>query len=112
MNLPHPGELRHKVSIGKTENAVNANGYPEATDTVVCRVWAGITDDASSRYFSSSGAENAQRGLNFVIRWRNDVKAGMWVMWNDEKQLITEIGEYDFKRRYMKLLTQSVKGVN
>ena len=27
MNLPHPGELRHKVSIGKTENAVNANGY-------------------------------------------------------------------------------------
>ena len=112
MNLPHPGELRHKVSIGKTENAVNANGYPEATDTVVCRVWAGIMDDASSRYFGASGAENAQRGLCFMIRWRNDVRTGMWVMWNDEKQLITEVGEYDFKRRYMKLVTQSVKGVN
>ena len=29
---PHPGELRHKIEIGYTENAINENGYPAPTD--------------------------------------------------------------------------------
>ena len=29
---PHPGELRHKIEIGYTENAINENGYPTPTD--------------------------------------------------------------------------------
>ena len=40
MKIPHPGELRHLVEIGRTFNAVNENGYPVETDQVVCRVWA------------------------------------------------------------------------
>ena len=33
---PHPGDLRHLIEIGYTENAINENGYPEPTDVVVC----------------------------------------------------------------------------
>ena len=66
----------------------------------------------SPLYFFSADAENAERGLCFIIRWRSDICAGMWVVWNGEKQMITKVGEYDFKRRYMKLTTESVKGVN
>ena len=29
---PHPGDLRHLVEIGYTENRINENGYPEETD--------------------------------------------------------------------------------
>ena len=36
---PHPGDLCHLVEIGYTENAINANGYPEPKDVVLCRVW-------------------------------------------------------------------------
>ena len=111
MHIPHPGQLRHMVEIGRTTNTVNENGYPEAADQVICRVWAGCEDD-SSRYFFSSDAENTERSLCFIIRWRSDIHAGMWVMWNGEKQIITKVGEYDFKRRYMKLTTEFVKGVN
>ena len=111
MHIPHPGQLRHMVEIGRTTNTVNENGYPEAADQGICRVWAGC-EDASSRYFFSADAENTERGLCFIIRWRSDICAGMWVMWNGEKQIITKVGEYDFKRRYMKLTTESVKGVN
>lgn len=32
---PHPGDLRHRVQIGYTENVINANGYPEPTDVHV-----------------------------------------------------------------------------
>ena len=77
---------------------------------MVCRVWAAAEDD-SSRYFFSADAENAGRGLAFIIRWRADVQPGMWVKWNGEKQNITALGEYDFKRRYLKLTTESAKGV-
>ena len=33
---PHPGDLCHLVEIGYTENAINANGYPEPKDVVLC----------------------------------------------------------------------------
>ena len=73
MKIPHPGELRHLVEIGRTVNAVNENGYPVETDQTICRVWAAAEDD-SSRYFFSADAENAGRGLAFIIRWRADVE--------------------------------------
>ena len=34
---PHPGDLRHLVEIGYTENTINENGYPEPKDVVVCK---------------------------------------------------------------------------
>ena len=34
---PHPGDLRHRIEIGYTKNVINENGYPEATDVVLCR---------------------------------------------------------------------------
>jgi len=111
LHIPHPGELRHMVEICQTINTVNENGYPVAADQVVCRVWAAAEDD-SSRYFFSADSENAERGLAFIVRWRSDIQPGMWVMWNGERQIITKLGEYDFKRRYMKLSTEAVKGVN
>ena len=96
--------------IGRTVNAANENGYPVETDEVVCRVWAAVEDD-SSRYVVAGDTETAKRGLCFIIRWRGDIQPGMWVLWNGEKQIITRLGEYDFKRRYLKLTTASSKGV-
>ena len=110
MSGPHPGQLRHMVSIGQTVNEINENGYPAETDTILCRVWADVKDD-SSGYTHTGEADTAERGLCFVIRWRGDIRPGMWVLWRDEKQRITRLGEYDFKRRYLKLITESVKGV-
>ena len=80
------------------------------TEQVICQVWA-KAEDCDSRYFTSGDVENTERSIWFTIRWRNDVQPGMWVLWNGRKQIITEIGEYDFKRRYLRLSTKAVKGV-
>lgn len=109
-NSPHPGQLRHMVEIGRTVTTTNENGYPESTDEIICRVWAGIEDDFS-RYLIAGDAETAERGLRFIIRWRGDIAPGMWVRFREEKYGITMLGEYDFKRRYLKLTTTSVKAV-
>ena len=110
MKIPHPGELRQLVEIGRTVHEINENGFPVETEQVICQVWA-KAEDCDSRYFTSGDTENTERGIWFTIRWRNDVQPGMWVLWNGQKQIITEIGEYDFKRRYLRLTTKAVKGV-
>ena len=110
MKMPHPGQLRHLVEIGQTVNVKNENGYPAPEDSIICRVWAAVEDD-SSRFYFTGDADNAERGLAFIIRWRADIPPPPPPPPNGEKQTITKLGEYDFKRRYLKLTTESIKGV-
>ena len=108
--FPHPGQLRHLITIGSTTNLLNDNGYPEEVESVTCSVRAGISD-ASGKWFYSADAETAQRGIRFVIRWRADVQAGMWVDYAGSRYTITDVGEYDYRRRYMQLKANRVEGV-
>lgn len=107
---PHPGDLRHLVEIGYTENVINENGYPEASDIVVCKVWASATD-AGNQHFRAADTINTEAVINFTIRFRDDIKPGMWVRFRDEKWIISTLGEYEFKRRYLGLKASTVKGV-
>ena len=110
ITMPHPGQLRNLVEIGRTVNTSNENGYPVEADDMLSRVWAAV-EDGSSRYLIAGDAGTAARGLIFVIRWRGDIRPGMWVSFRDEKHRIEKVEEYDFKRRYLKLTTESSKGV-
>ena len=108
---PHPGELRHLVAIGYTENVINENGYPTPTDVVVCKVWAAITD-AGNQHYRAADLMNSEAVLNFTIRYREDIKPGMWVRFRDEKWQISTLGEYEFKRAYLGLKASIAKGVS
>ena len=37
---PKAGNLRHRISVGRTATVTNESGYPEVSDSIVCRVWA------------------------------------------------------------------------
>ena len=108
---PHPGDLRNLVEIGYTENIINENGYPEPTDQVVCKVWAAATD-AGNQHFRAADTVNSEAVINFTVRYRGDIKPGMWVKFRDEKWIISTLGEYEFKRRYLGLKASIVKGVS
>ena len=90
---PHPGDLCHLVEIGYTENAINENGYPEPKDVVLCRVWASAVD-AGNQHYRAADVMNTEQVINFTIRYRKDVKPGMWVKFQDEKWIISTLGEY------------------
>lgn len=111
MKIPHPGLLSHKIDIGHTVSVTNENGFPTETDVTLYTVWASV-EDGSSRWFRNADADNEQRVLTFNIRWILGIRPGMWVRFQGEKRTITEVGEYDFRRRYLKLDTQETKGVN
>ena len=68
---PHPGNLRHKIEIGYTENQINENGYPEPRDVVVCRVWAAVTD-AGNQHYRAADVMNTEAVINFTIRLAED----------------------------------------
>ena len=108
---PHPGDLRHRVQIGYTENVINANGYPEPTDVVVCSVWASAID-AGNQHYRSADVMNTEQVVNFTIRYRDDIKPGMWVRFRGEKWFISTLGEYSFQRDYLGLKASMQKGIS
>jgi len=108
---PHPGDLRHLVEIGITVNVVNANGYSETTDTVLCSVWASVTD-ISSRQTQSADSSVMENGILFGIRFREEIRPGMWVRFLDVKWTISALEGFGYKRRYLGLKAYSAKGVS
>lgn len=108
---PHPGDLHFRVDIGYTENTVNENGYPEAKDVILCSVWAAATD-AGNQHYRSADVMNTEAVVNFTIRYRDDVKPGMWVLFRNEKWYISTLGEYSFKKTYLGLKASQAKGVS
>lgn len=108
---PHPGDLRHLVVIGYTENVANENGYPEPCDITICTVWAAAID-AGNQHYRSADVMNTEAVINFTIRYRSDIKPGMWVLFQGEKWVISTLGEYQFKRTYLGLKASLSKGVS
>ena len=108
---PHPGDLKHRVDIGYTVSGANANGYPEERDVVVCRVWASAID-AGNQHYRSADVMNTEAVVNFTIRYRPDIKPGMWVKFRDEKWYISTLGEYGFARAYLGLKASMQKGIS
>ena len=110
-SVPHPGEARHRIEIGKTENTVNENGYPEPTDTVICTVWASVSDN-STRRFQAADSSVTEAGRLFVIRYRDGIQPGMWVRYLNEQWTIATLDGYGHQRRYLGLQTYRAKGVS
>lgn len=108
---PHPGDLKHRIEIGYTENVINENGYPEPTDIVVCRAWASVID-AGNQHYRAADVMNTEQVLNFTIRYRSDVKPGMWVKFQNEKWDISTLGEYSFQKTYLGIKASLSKGVS
>ena len=95
---PHPGNLRHLVEIGYTENTINENGYPEPKDVVVCKVSADVM--------------NTEAVINFTIRYREGIQPGMWVRFREKKWFISTLGEYGFRGDYLGLKASLSEGVS
>ena len=108
---PHPGDLKHLVEIGYTENTINENGYPEAKEVIVCKVWAAAID-AGNQHYRAADAVNTEAVINFTIRYRTDVKPGMWVRFRDMKWNISTLGEYGFAQNYLGLKASVAEGVS
>ena len=108
---PHPGDLKHRVNIGYTKNSINENGYPVAEDVVICRVWAAAVD-AGTQNSQTAGVMSTEAHIRFVIRYRSDVKPGMWVEFGGQKWIITALNEYTFGRAYLGLNAVLQKGVS
>ena len=108
---PHPGNLRHLVEIGYTENSINENGYPEPKDVGVCKVWSAVTD-AGNQHYRSADVMNTEAVINFTIRYREGIQPGMWVRFRDKKWFISTLGEYGFRRDYLGLKASLSEGVS
>ena len=77
---------------------------------MICTVWA-AAGDAGNQNFRAADAKNTEQVLNFTIRYRSDIKVGMWVRFQGVKWPITTLGNYGFTRQYLGLKASMVQGV-
>ena len=108
---PHPGDLRHKVKIGYTENVINENGYPIGKDVIVAEVWAAV-DDAGNEDYRAADAKNTEAVLNIIVRYRDDFKPGMWVDFRKQRWRITTLGGFQYTDAYLGLKARRQDGVS
>ena len=85
--------------------------YSTRLHVVLCRVWASATD-AGNQHYRSADVMNTEAVINFTIRWRSDVKPGMWARFQGDKWDISTLGEYGFARTYLGLKASIAKGVS
>ena len=93
------------------EGVRKVGGYPEPKDVVVCKTWASVVD-AGNQHYRAADVMNTEQVINFTIRYRSDIKPGMWVRFRGEKWDISTLGEYSFKRTYLGLKASLSKGVS
>lgn len=110
---PHPGRLDHRITVGYTEHIVNENGFPEEVDTELCTIWSAL-EDAGNEYYRAADSINTEQVINFTIRYRKDIKPGMWVKWSgdDNKWIIRMLNYYNFKKQYLGLKADRQLGVS
>lgn len=108
---PHPGDLKHLIEIGYTENRVNENGYPVEDDMVLYRVWASATD-AGNQHYRAADVMNTEMVVNFTIRYREGIAPGMWVKFLGKKWIISTLGEYQFEHTWLGLKASLCEGVS
>ncbi len=82
-----------------------------ALEDLICRVWAAVVD-AGNQHYRAADVMNTEAVINFTIRYRTDIKPGMWLRFQGEKWNISTLGEYQFKRTYLGLKASIAKGVS
>lgn len=105
---PNPGELRHRICIVSPVTHVSDNGYPVTEDEMVCAAWARVEQSGDSMNVEN-GVNAHAAALNFSIRWRDDIAPGMVVIFEGARYEITALGQFDFKKRYLGMKTQTTR---
>lgn len=108
---PKAGDLRHRISVGRTVTTTNENGYPVESDVIICRVWASARD-AGYREFFEAAASNLEDVVNFAIRYRADIEPGMWVEYEGQRREIVQVNGFDHLRDFLLLKTARRKAVS
>lgn len=96
------GALRHRVVIEKNDGATDSAGGQAADWTTVATVWAAI-----ERLNGSAGVEAGRAidtaTMNARIRTRDDIAAGMRLLFRDETYRITAVTDPDLRGRWLVL---------
>ena len=111
ISKPKAGDLRQRITVGRTATTANENGYPVETDTIICHVWASARD-AGYREFFEAAAGNLEDVVNFAIRYHPDIEPGMWVEFEGQRREIVQVNGFDRLRDFLLLKAARRKAVS
>ena len=76
------GELKHRVTLQEATETRDSFGQPVRTWSDVATVWAAVQALSGREFLEAKQLKRAVT-TRIVIRWRDDVHAGMRARWTD-----------------------------
>lgn len=108
------GELKQLISIQQKTGGQLPSGYTAPVSYLeVARVRA-KAEDATYREFYAAAAANVRSAVNYWIRYRPGIEAGMWVenlAHPGERARILQVNRGQHDNRYLLLRCAQVEGV-
>lgn len=108
--IPTAGDLNQRIRILAMQNTLDADGYAEETEKQICRVWAQVVQSGDSTFETANNNMQAT-ALNFAIRYRKDIREGMFVEFEDERYRIVAIGGFEFKKDFIGMKTVKAEAI-
>ena len=105
----NPGDLRHRIEIGRYIEGTNEWGDPElAYWESYCQVWALVEGLKGSLYFEA--LQTVERSDHkVVIRYRKGIEPGMVVRHDGRELIIQSALDEDGRRRWLTLICREVE---
>lgn len=97
------GGLDKRIQIIRRAETLNANGYPEAQETVVHSCWAKFTQTSGTETFRAR-ADFGEEKVRFLIRYtRKPIDRKMFVRYAGSDYEIQYINDYGDSHEYIEI---------
>lgn len=101
------GQLRHRVEIRTRTLSPDGAGGAASSWMTLETAWAGLTFLASARS-TEGGRDNRLKRIAATLRFRNSVKPGQRLRFNEADYDILSIETTDGKDRFMTLICEEI----
>lgn len=101
------GELRHRITFQKLVSNPNENGFDIEEWIDIKTVWSAISNLYGREYFEAAAVQ-AEKTVEFTIRYLPDIDVSMRILFMDKQFNITSIDNIKYKNKFIEIKAMEV----
>lgn len=96
------GDMRHRITLQKKVDVVDAEGFTTQQWQDVATVWAAV-ENLHGREYWEAAAVQAENTVKFTIRYRPDIDQTMRIVFRGQIYEITAIDNIKYRNEYLEI---------
>ncbi|MGB9813526.1 MAG: phage head closure protein [Thermovenabulum sp.] len=96
------GDMRHRITLQKKMNIVDADGFTTQQWQDVATVWAAV-ENLHGREYWEAAAVQAENTVKFTIRYRPDVDQTMRILFKGKVYNILSVDNIKYRNEFIEI---------